>query len=109
MLAAVRGHLEERGIDAEIVPVGCIGPCYLEPLLDVQLPGRPRLSYSNMTGELAVKTLDALLAGELPRRHLVGRLDPADGAGTRPPATATATAALPAATATAALPAAATA
>ena len=82
VLAAVRGHLEERGIDAEIVPVGCIGPCYLEPLLDVQLPGRPRLSYSNMTGELAVKTLDALLAGELPRRHLVGRLDPADGAGT---------------------------
>ena len=81
VLAAVRGHLEERGIDAEIVPVGCIGPCYLEPLLDVQLPGRPRLSYSNMTGELAVKTLDALLAGELPRRHLVGRLDPADGAG----------------------------
>src|SRR5271157_3548531 len=70
---AVRAHLDERGIDAHIVAVGCIGPCYLEPLLDVQLPGRARLSYSNMTAELAVKTLDALLAGELPKRHLVGR------------------------------------
>ena len=79
--AAVRAHLDERGIDAEIVSVGCIGPCYLEPLLDVQLPGRTRLSYSNMTAELAVKTLDALLAGELPKRHLLGRFDPPDGDG----------------------------
>ena len=75
--AAVRAHLDERGIDAEIVSVGCIGPCYLEPLLDVQLPGRTRLSYSNMTAELAVKTLDALLAGELPKRHLRRALRPA--------------------------------
>ena len=82
---AVRAHLDERGIDADIVAVGCIGPCYLEPLLDVQLPGRARLSYSNMTAELAVKTLDALLAGELPKRHLVGRFDALDGDGRAAP------------------------
>jgi (2Fe-2S) ferredoxin len=81
VLAAVRAHLAERAIDAEIVSVGCIGPCYLEPIFDVQLPGRPRVSYSNMTAELAVKTLDALLAGEAPRRHLIGRFDAADGDG----------------------------
>jgi NADH:ubiquinone oxidoreductase subunit F (NADH-binding)/NAD-dependent dihydropyrimidine dehydrogenase PreA subunit/(2Fe-2S) ferredoxin len=81
VVAAVRAHIDQLGIDAEIVSVGCIGPCYLEPLVDVQMPGRPRLSYSNMTAELAVTTLDALLAGELPRRHLVGRFDPADGDG----------------------------
>ena len=44
---AVSGYLERKGIDARIVPVGCIGPCYLEPLVDVQMPGRPRVSYSN--------------------------------------------------------------
>ena len=75
VLEAVRAHLGDRGVEARIVTVGCIGPCYLEPLLDVQLPGRPRLSYSNMTPELAVKTLDALLAGEVPKRHLLGSLD----------------------------------
>jgi NADH-quinone oxidoreductase subunit F len=72
VLAGTRAYLEEREVDAEIVKVGCIGPCYLEPLLDVQVPGRPRLSYSNMTAELAAKTLDALLAGEVPKRHLAG-------------------------------------
>jgi NADH:ubiquinone oxidoreductase subunit F (NADH-binding)/NAD-dependent dihydropyrimidine dehydrogenase PreA subunit/(2Fe-2S) ferredoxin len=71
VLAATRQCLQERQVDAEIVKVGCIGPCYLEPLLDVQLPGKPRLSYSNMTAELVAKTLAGLLAGEVPRRHLV--------------------------------------
>ncbi len=75
VLSAARAHLAARDVKARVVTVGCIGPCYLEPLLDVQLPGRPRLSYANMTPELAVKTLDALLAGETPSSHFVGSLD----------------------------------
>jgi NADH:ubiquinone oxidoreductase subunit F (NADH-binding)/NAD-dependent dihydropyrimidine dehydrogenase PreA subunit len=80
--AALSAHLQERGIDAAIVKVGCIGPCYLEPFVDVQLPGKPRLSYANMTAETAVKTFDKLLAGEVPKPHLVGHLGDghADGA-----------------------------
>ena len=78
VLVGIRAYLQERGLDAEIVKVGCIGPCYLEPLLDVQLPGRPRVSYANMTAELAAETLDALLAGEVPRRHLVGHFGDGD-------------------------------
>ncbi len=77
VLDAVRTHLERLGVDAQVVTVGCIGPCYLEPLLDVRLPGGPRLSYGNMTPELAVATLEALLAGEIPARHLLGSLDDA--------------------------------
>ena len=34
-LQAVRATLVELGKDAHIVEVGCIGPCYLEPLMDV--------------------------------------------------------------------------
>jgi len=77
----VQAYLREREVDALVVSVGCIGPCYLEPLLDVQLPGRPRLSYSNMTAELADATLDALLAGEVPKRHLLGYFGNGAGGG----------------------------
>ena len=77
----VQAYLREREVDALVVSVGCIGPCYLEPLLDVQLPGRPRLSYSNMTAELADATHDALLAGEVPKRHLLGYLGNGAGGG----------------------------
>jgi len=81
VLAAVDAYLDEHKIDARVMRVGCIGPCYLEPLLDVQLPGRPRISYSNMTAELTAKTLDGLFAGEVPKRHLVGHLGDGDGGG----------------------------
>jgi len=77
--AAVRAHGAARALDIEIVGVGCIGPCYLEPLLDVRLPSGARVSYANMTPELVGPTIDALLAGELPRRHLLGWLDPDHG------------------------------
>jgi NADH:ubiquinone oxidoreductase subunit F (NADH-binding)/NAD-dependent dihydropyrimidine dehydrogenase PreA subunit/(2Fe-2S) ferredoxin len=82
VLAAVEQYLDEHDVDAQVVRVGCIGPCYLEPLLDVQLPGKPRISYSNMTPELSAKTLAALFAGTVPKRHLVGHLGDGDGGGT---------------------------
>ena len=81
VFAGLEAHLAERGVEAEMVRVGCIGPCYLEPLVDVQLPGKPRVSYSNMTAALAIETLEKLLSGEVPKRHLLGHLgeEPFDG------------------------------
>lgn len=33
-----RAELQKYKIDAEIIPVGCIGSCYLEPIVDIKLP-----------------------------------------------------------------------
>lgn len=60
-LQAVRSALVELGKDAHIVEVGCIGPCYLEPLMDVAMPGQPRVSYANVTPAKARKILTACL------------------------------------------------
>ena len=49
LLAQTERFLKENGIAAKVIQVGCIGPCYLEPLVDIQLPGQPRISYSNVT------------------------------------------------------------
>ncbi|MBT3315770.1 MAG: 4Fe-4S binding protein [Anaerolineae bacterium] len=38
-------------IKAEVVSVGCIGICYKEPLLDIEIPGQPRLSYGSVTAK----------------------------------------------------------
>ncbi len=45
-------------IDADLVEVGCIGFCSAEPLVDVQLPGRTRVSFHNITED---KVLDVLV------------------------------------------------
>lgn len=66
ILQTIQVVLEERHIQARIVQVGCIGPCYLEPLMDVALPGRPRVSYANVTPEKARKILaSTLVEGDL--------------------------------------------
>jgi NADH:ubiquinone oxidoreductase subunit F (NADH-binding)/NAD-dependent dihydropyrimidine dehydrogenase PreA subunit len=66
MIAAARTYLEERGITAEIVEVGCIGLCSSEPILDVQLPGRARLSFEHVTHEKVSPLLDSLFTGMAP-------------------------------------------
>lgn len=75
VIDAISGHLSHRGLEARVVRVGCIGPCYLEPLVDVQMPGQPRISYSNVSPKLARSLLDAhIVKGEIARHHLVGHL-----------------------------------
>ena len=36
---AVESALESQGVSAEFSRVGCLGLCFAEPLLDIQLPG----------------------------------------------------------------------
>lgn len=60
-LEAIRETLTELNQPANIIQVGCIGPCYLEPLMDIQLPGLPRISYSKVTPEKARRILRAAL------------------------------------------------
>jgi NADH:ubiquinone oxidoreductase subunit F (NADH-binding)/Pyruvate/2-oxoacid:ferredoxin oxidoreductase delta subunit len=77
-LAAIEKHLEDRGIEADIVKVGCIGMCAVEPMVDVQLPGRTRLSFGPVTASQVASLLDAVLAGEAPVESLLGQHRSAD-------------------------------
>ena len=61
VLQAIRSALAALNVPARVVEVGCIGPCYLEPLMDVALPGKPRISYANVTPQRALKILTACL------------------------------------------------
>ncbi len=59
-------YLSSRNPNAEIVSVGCIGMCHAEPLVDVKLPGKPRVTYDNMTVEKLKKVIDEHLLGGKP-------------------------------------------
>ena len=75
-IEAVRAWIAERNVPASVVEVGCVGACYLEPIMDVQLPGRPRISFSQVTGENAPSILDSVFAGEVPAGNLIGQYEP---------------------------------
>ncbi len=72
-LEAVRAYVGERRLDADVLEVGCIGLCSAEPLLDVQLPGRPRISFTHMKAERVKELLDQVLAETVPADGVLGQ------------------------------------
>ncbi len=50
-LDAVRAYLDAHEIKADVVKVGCIGLCSVEPIVDIQLPGRARVSFQQVTAK----------------------------------------------------------
>jgi len=45
--------LTQNELSARLVEVGCIGTCYLEPLMDISAYGNPRVSFGNLDEESA--------------------------------------------------------
>ncbi len=61
LLNQLPAALQNLDLEARVVPVGCIGMCFAEPLVDIQEPGKPRVSYRNVTS----KALPEILEGQL--------------------------------------------
>ena len=49
VISAIHAELQQHGIQATVSEVGCLGLCYAEPLVDIMLPGGPRIFYGNTT------------------------------------------------------------
>jgi NADH:ubiquinone oxidoreductase subunit F (NADH-binding)/(2Fe-2S) ferredoxin len=58
VLDAVREEVETKHLPYAVTETGCIGWCSQEPLLDVWVPGRPRVTY----GRVKPKEVRAILA-----------------------------------------------
>ncbi len=71
-------ELEKRNLSAHIVPVGCIGMCVREPLVDIQLPGQPRISYGNVKPEMVARIIDEHLIGGKPVAEWIIGIVPED-------------------------------
>ena len=59
--AAIREQLESLGLNAQVVGVGCIGMCVKEPLVDIQLPGKARVTYANVSPEMVPRLIEGHL------------------------------------------------
>ena len=50
-IEAVKAYIRDYNINADILEVGCIGLCAMEPLMDIQVPGKNRVAYGNVTAD----------------------------------------------------------
>ncbi len=64
---AIKTGVKEKRIKARVTRTGCIGLCHQEPLVDVIIPDKPRLTYGKVTPQAVKKILDALKKGKVPQ------------------------------------------
>ena len=48
VLQRLRSYIEAKKLNAQVVEVGCLGPCSFEPLVIVHKSDAPRICYGNV-------------------------------------------------------------
>ncbi|MEE4364455.1 MAG: NADH-ubiquinone oxidoreductase-F iron-sulfur binding region domain-containing protein [Desulfotignum sp.] len=66
VIKAFEDELAKKNITAHIREVGCIGPCYAEPLVNIDKPGKPTISYKNVNPDMVTEIIDSYLLGDDP-------------------------------------------
>jgi NADH:ubiquinone oxidoreductase subunit F (NADH-binding)/(2Fe-2S) ferredoxin/Pyruvate/2-oxoacid:ferredoxin oxidoreductase delta subunit len=71
--AAVMAELEKHDLKFKVVPTGCVGYCSKEVIVDIKLPGHPRLCYCEVKPEEVADLLQkTLIEKEVVREKLLG-------------------------------------
>lgn len=72
-IKSVKEYLEEKKITADVVETGCTGMCINEPVMDVQLPGKQRISFAKVTNHKTEYILDHILNYLVPEESVLGQ------------------------------------
>lgn len=70
VIEAFEKAIAANGVEARVHRVGCIGLCYAEVLVDIIVPGHPRITYANVTPALAETLVKDYLVVGNPRPDL---------------------------------------
>ncbi len=71
--SAIRSYIDDNGPATELVRVGCTGPANFEPLLSIQLPGKNKLFFRNITEEKVDPLLNGVFHSDINKDDLVGQ------------------------------------
>ncbi len=71
----IENSIEEHRLDAILTKTGCLGFCQKEPLVDVFVPGLPRLIYCEMTADKARELIMAVKNNEFKEEYLLCKFE----------------------------------
>ncbi|MEE8381136.1 MAG: NADH-ubiquinone oxidoreductase-F iron-sulfur binding region domain-containing protein, partial [Thermodesulfobacteriota bacterium] len=69
----LKQEIERQDVDATVIPVGCIGICYQEPIVEVISPGKPKLTYGRLTIDMVPSLIKAIAKGKALKKHVLYR------------------------------------
>ncbi len=73
-LEAIQSYIRERGIACELNVTGSLGLFSAEPLVSVQLPGRARILFKNISSEKVIPLLDDIFHDTIPESLLLAQI-----------------------------------
>lgn len=65
-IKAIESYCKDKGITVKIIKTGCIGLCSAEPIVDVKLPDKARISFGSVTEDSIASFLENTLQGIIP-------------------------------------------
>ena len=72
-LKAVNDYILDNKLDIDVEIVGSIGLCSDEPIIDVQLPGKNRVSFRKVFADEVAILLDSVLNSYIPNDQVIGQ------------------------------------
>ena len=69
----IKRYLDEREIDADLIKTGSFGITSAEPVMDVQMPGKAKVTFSRVVPEKVIDILDAIFNNFVPEEYLLGQ------------------------------------
>ena len=74
-MKALNDQKEKLGLkNIKIMQTGCMGSCYVEPTVEVIMPGMPDILYGNVNVETAVKIMeDHVINKHLVNGHVIDK------------------------------------
>lgn len=79
VMTALQSEVTEAGLDVNLIEVGCVGLCYLEPIVSIQKPGQPMIVFGNVTTKQVKKLVEGYLVNdEIPTNLVLGTIGEAE-------------------------------
>jgi len=76
ILKTVMGEIEKRDLDINVTQTGCIGMCEKEPLMDVKLSGKKRITYGELEPDDIKKIIvEHVINGNIVEDLVIARYD----------------------------------
>ncbi len=74
VLNAFLEEIQKRGLkDVTVTQTGCIGLCRLEPIVEVYMPGKEKVTYIKMTPEKVPQIVnDHIVNGQVCTQYVIG-------------------------------------
>jgi NADH:ubiquinone oxidoreductase subunit F (NADH-binding)/Pyruvate/2-oxoacid:ferredoxin oxidoreductase delta subunit len=71
--STIKNYLDELVLKADLVKVGCAGPSNYEPYVCIQIPGKNKLFFRNITEEKVEPLLNGVFHNDIHEEDLVGQ------------------------------------